>query len=80
MLYFTPGTYKVGDITLGKKKVSFQLYRCTNVLFTSLCIYRNYDSTASLESFFLQEGVGSLVIDGNQTNDISDIIDAGNEL
>lgn len=54
--------------------------RLQNVLVYYLYIYRNYDSTASLESFFLQEGVEEGDLDGFPANDISDIIDAGNEI
>jgi len=38
--------------------------------------HRNYDSTASLESFFVEEGINSLLLNNEQSiEDISDIID-----
>ena len=40
--------------------------------------YRNYDSTASLDAFCVEEGINSLNIDDGQgIEDISSIIDTG---
>ena len=43
-----------------------------------MSIYRNYDSTASLDAFCVEEGINSLNIDDGQgIEDISSIIDTG---
>ena len=40
--------------------------------------FRNYDSTASLEAFFGEEGISSLLLNRETSeDDISDIIDTG---
>ena len=44
----------------------------------TILIYRNYDSTASLDAFCVEEGINSLNIDDGQgIEDISSIIDTG---
>ena len=44
----------------------------------TMLIYRNYDSTASLDAFCVEEGINSLNIDDGQgIEDISSIIDTG---
>ena len=44
----------------------------------TMLIYRNYDSTASLDAFCVEEGINSLLLNNEQSiEDISDIIDTG---
>lgn len=52
-------------------------HRCLIVLPFAI-YFRNYDSTASLEAFFGEEGISSLLLNRETSeDDISDIIDTG---
>ena len=62
---------------LEEQRLILVKHRCLIVLPFAV-YFRNYDSTASLEAFFGEEGISSLLLNRETSeDDISDIIDTG---